>query len=132
MRVSAEIVDVGVMRIVILVTMMFDGGLLLNAARKYHIDLGRLNSAAIHLLDGDADVTQAESPRQFGEPLTGGAGGKQRAEHHVSTDSRNRVQHGKLGTRHRLTICGGGGGDGRPKVPQIDLGVEGLAPAQMI
>src|SRR5438477_329550 len=108
MRVSARIVSVGVMRIVIHMTVMFEGGLLLNAARKYHIDLGRLNSTAVHLLHRDADVTEAESARQFRQPLTAGAGGKQRAEHHVTADSRYRVQDGKLGTRHRLTICGGG------------------------
>src|SRR6476620_3344293 len=115
MRVGSVIMSRCVIRLVVVVAVIFCRRLLLDATGKCHIDLGGLDSTSVHLLNRDPNITEAQSPRQLGQPLRPGTGCQQRAKHHVAADSGYRVENRKLSIRHRLTICDGAWGDGRPK-----------------
>src|SRR6476660_3345911 len=99
-----------VIRLVVVAAVISCRSLLLDATVQGQIALGGLDSTSVHLLNRDPNITEAQSPRQLGQPLRPGTGCQPGAKHHVAADSGYRVENRKLSIRHRLTICDGGWG----------------------
>ena len=67
MRMGSMIVSAWVIRLLIVVTVMFCRGLLLDAAGKYHIDLGGLNSTSVYLLN---ETRTSRNPSRRGSSVS--------------------------------------------------------------
>jgi hypothetical protein len=57
-----------------------------------HVHLGGTETAAVHLLDANADVGKAEPAGYLLKPFHRCTRGNERAEQHVAADSRGRIQ----------------------------------------
>ena len=75
--------------------------------REHDIDLGRLDAAALDLVDLHANVGEPQSEGQPTQPFGRRPSGQERAEKHIAADASGWIEDGKTTVSHRLINMAG-------------------------